>query len=301
MGWPGEACGGSIFGLKRPDFRLGVGVAGGRMLVGEGAGMKKTVLITGASTGIGEAAARRFALAGWNVAATMRVPGKSALAGETIACIPLDVTDEISIRSAIDATITRFGRIDVVVNNAGYAVCGPFEGATTEQIERQFETNVFGLMSVTRAVLPHFREQRGGTIVNVSSIGGLLTFPLFSLYHATKWAVEGFSEGLHYEVEPFGIRVKLVEPGAVNTDFYNRSMDVSSSPPYDAMMKIGKPKLDAAGRGGVTPERVAETIFRAANDGRARLRYPVNAGLLALRKFVPESLYFALIKRAILR
>ena len=113
----------------------------------------------------------------------------------------LDVTDVDSIKSAIDGTLEKFGRIDAVVNNAGYGLVGAFEAATQEQIEKQFQTNVFGLMNVCREILPYFREQKRGTIVNVASVGGRITFPLYSLYHATKWAVEGFSESLQYELE----------------------------------------------------------------------------------------------------
>ncbi len=181
----------------------------------------KTVLITGSSSGIGKATVLRFQQAGWNVAATMRSPEKEAELGklEGIALVRLDVTSEDSIAAAIGETIQRFGAIDVVVNNAGYGLVGPFEASTPEQVRRQFETNVFGLMNVVRAVLPHIRERRAGVIVNVASMGGRITFPLYSPYHGTKWAVEGFSEGLQFELEQFGIRVKIIEPGAIKTDF----------------------------------------------------------------------------------
>ncbi len=263
--------------------------------------MKKTVLITGASSGIGEASARYFAERGWNVAATMRSPERSALAGEHVACIALDVTDAASIDVAVAQTLERFGRIDALVNNAGYAVVGPFEAASDAQVRREFDTNVLGLMRVTRAVLPLFREQRGGTIVNISSIGGRLTFPLYSVYHATKFAVEGFSESLRYELEPFGVRVRIVEPGAIKTDFYDRSMDVVTSEPYESLMARAMPELNRAGAAGASPQAVAATIFRAATDRGGRLRYPVNAGLLALRAMLPYGLYHALIKRVVLR
>src|SRR4029079_3659266 len=139
-------------------------------------------------------------------------------------CIRLDVTDPDSVQEGIQTALDKFGRIDAVVNNAGFAVVGPFEAATDEQIEQVFQTNVFGVMQVCREILPIFREQKRGTIVNVASMGGRITFPLYSVSHATKWAVEGFSESLQYEVSEFNIKVKIIEPGPIKTDFYTRSM-----------------------------------------------------------------------------
>jgi NADP-dependent 3-hydroxy acid dehydrogenase YdfG len=186
--------------------------------------MEKVVLITGASSGIGKETAKLFQAKNWKVAATMRSPEKAEDLQKIVdlECLRLDVTDIESIKSAIAETLDKFGRIDAVVNNAGYGLIGPFEAATPEQIEKQFQTNVFGLMNVYREVLPYFREQRRGFIVNVASVGGRVTFPLYSLYHATKWAVEGFSESLQYELEQFNIRVKIIEPGPIKTDFYGR-------------------------------------------------------------------------------
>src|SRR5215469_12840168 len=163
--------------------------------------MAKTLFITGASTGIGRAAALFFRDKGWNVAATMRNPADhSGLASSTVRTIPLDVTKSVTIRPALDQALQAFGSIDVLVNNAGYGAFGPLEAASDEQIERQFATNVTGLMAVTREFLPHFRERSSGVVINISSVGGRATFPLSSLYHATKWAVEGFSEALNFEL-----------------------------------------------------------------------------------------------------
>ena len=172
--------------------------------------MNKVVLITGASSGIGLHTAKLFQAKNWKVAATMRLPENATELQKIvdIECIRLDVTDVDSIKAAIAATLEKFGRIDAVVNNAGYGLLGAFESATPEQIARQFDTNVFGLMNVCREILPYFREQKRGYIVNVTSVGGRMTFPASSLYHATKWAVEGFSESLQYELEEFNIRVK---------------------------------------------------------------------------------------------
>jgi short-subunit dehydrogenase len=268
--------------------------------------MGSTVLITGASSGIGKATALLFHQRGWNVIATMRSPEKvTGLQGlERLHCIRLDVTEPNSIQSAIDQTLLTFGRIDVVVNNAGYALMGPFETCELAQIRRQFETNVFGLMAVSQAVLPYFRKQNSGTIINISSIGGRLTFPLYSLYHSTKWAIEGFSESLHYELSALGIRVKLVEPGPIKTDFYERSADrqIQLDPDYQPFYQQVMPKMDKAGDSGSPPEAVAEVIWRAATDNRKKLRYAAgkySGFLLTLRKILPEPLFYQFIRQTL--
>lgn len=260
-----------------------------------------TVLITGSSSGIGRAAAQLFHERGWNVVATMRTPAKSDLSGERMLLAPLDVTDDASIASAIAAGITRFGTIDAVVNNAGFGMTGPFEGSTQADVQRQFDTNVFGLMNVTRAILPHMRERRSGTIVNVSSIGGRLTFPFYSLYHATKWAVEGFTESLQFEVEAYNIRMKLVEPGPIKTDFYDRSADILSSAPYERAWTATKALMDKAGATGATPERVAAMIVRAASDRSQRLRYPVNGLYLRLQGIIGQRAWHAIARANLMR
>lgn len=271
--------------------------------------MKKTALITGTSTGIGRATALYFQQRGWNVAATMRTPAKETELGQLpgVACIALDVTRPESIRQGLQAAIERFGKLDAVVNNAGYALNGPFEASTQEQIRRQFETNVFGLMEVCRQVLPHFRQNKAGVLVNVASMGGRLTFPLYSSYHSTKWAVEGFSESLHYELRPLGIAVKIVEPGAIKTDFMERSADVVTAdglPDYKTLVDVTTANYAAAGSSGAAPALVAESIFKAAADGSRRLRYTVGTdarGLLALRGLIPESWFYALVRSIVLK
>lgn len=266
--------------------------------------MGKTVLITGASSGIGKATAEVFAEQGWNVVATMRLPdgGGDLCAHENVLCTRLDVTDSSSIESAIACGIQEFGRIDAVVNNAGYGAVGPFEAASEEELRKQFDVNVFGVMAVTQAILPHFREHRSGSIVNVSSMGGRVTFPLYSVYHATKWAIEGFSESLQFELEPFNIRVKLIEPGAIQTDFYSRSMNVFEKEglsAYDDYTQTRLAKMHSAGHSGSSPRAVAKVIFRAANDASGRLRYPAAGGawgILLLRRLLPTRLFNALIR-----
>ena len=169
--------------------------------------MSNTILITGASSGIGKATAKKFQNEGWNVIATMRSPEKEEELNQldNILVTQLDVQDTATIKSAIDAGLERFGKIDVVLNNAGYGLMGTFESADDASIRRQFDVNVFGLFDVTKAALPHFRENKSGLFINISSIGGKMTFPLMPLYHSTKFAVEGFSESLHYELSSAGI------------------------------------------------------------------------------------------------
>ena len=269
--------------------------------------MEKVVLITGASSGIGLHTAKLFQAKNWKVAATMREPEKAEELHKIvdIECLRLDVTDVDSIRSAIAATLDKFGRIDAVVNNAGYGLLGAFEAASPEQIERQFETNVLGLMSVCREILPYFREQKRGHIVNVASVGGRMTFPASSLYNSTKWAVEGFSEALHYELAPLNIKVKIIEPGPIKTDFYSRSRDLTHKDgltAYDQFVARVMANMNKGGESAPDGEVVAQVIFTAVTDGTNRLRYGANTkGILALRKLLPDALFFAVIRKVILR
>jgi NAD(P)-dependent dehydrogenase (short-subunit alcohol dehydrogenase family) len=242
--------------------------------------MAKTILITGASTGIGRATAQFFHGKGWNVAATMRTPSAAQGFDETkrLKLYQLDVLDEASIKAAITAAIKDFGSIDVLFNNAGYGTQGPMEAASRAQIERQFDTNVTGLIAVMQAVIPHFRDKNSGTIINVSSIGGLITLPFYSLYHGTKWAVEGLTESLSYELEPLGIRMKLIEPGAIATDFGGRSLDTLSKDGlsvYDDMLERFNKARDEAVSNSAAPIDVAKVVFQAATDRSSRLRFLV--------------------------
>lgn len=241
--------------------------------------MKKTVLITGASSGFGKDAAKLFHKNGWNVVATMRSPEKetelSALSDLLIT--KLDVTDSSTIHAAVSEAIEKFGKIDVLVNNAGYGTLGALEAATEEEVRKQFEVNFFGLIAVTQAVLPGMRQNKSGVIINISSVGGKVTFPFCSLYHATKFAVEGMTESLQYELNPLGIRLKLVEPGGYKTDFSGRSMgffnieglvDYQSSFNKFMTMLEHWPLSENIGE-------VAEAIYEAATDGTEKLRYPI--------------------------
>ncbi|MGI8639942.1 MAG: SDR family oxidoreductase [Pyrinomonadaceae bacterium] len=269
--------------------------------------MNKVILITGASSGIGKETAKLFQTKSWNVAATMRSPEKAEDLQKIadIETFRLDVTDTDSIQKAIKDVLEKFGRIDAIVNNAGYGLVGAFEAATQEQIEKQFQTNVFGLMNVCREILPYFRERKKGIIVNVASVGGRITFPFYSLYHATKWAVEGFSESLQYELEQFNIRVKIIEPGPIKTDFYDRSQDVTRKEDlaaYDYMLDKAMPNMQKAGEDAPDGSVVAQTIYEAVTDGTKKMRYRVNTkGILTARKLLPDSLFFKLVKGVILK
>ena len=269
--------------------------------------MNKVILVTGASSGIGKETVKLFQSKNWKVAATMRSPEKSQDLQKIadVETFRLDVTDVESIKAAIADTIQKFGRIDAVVNNAGYGLVGAFEAATPEQIEKQFQTNVFGLMNVCREIIPYFREQKRGTIINIASVGGRVTFPLYSLYHATKWAVEGFSESLQYELEKFNIRIKIIEPGPIKTDFYERSQDITSKEGltvYDDFAEKVMPNMQKAGEDAPDGTVVAQAIYEAATDGSKKLRYGVNTkGILHARRFLPDSLFFKLIKTSLIK
>ena len=242
--------------------------------------MNKTILITGASTGIGRATAIFFQKKGWNVVATMRTPEneKELNKLENVVVKKLDVQDMNSINNAIQQGIAVFGKIDVLLNNAGYGLMGSFESISRESIQRQYDVNVFGLFDVTRALIPHFRANRSGVIINVSSVGGRITLPVTSIYHSTKFAVEGFSESLQYELEPLGIQVKIVEPGAIATDFGSRSLDFQHNPEltdYNAyiekIMNVFNTMMDPNNMS--TSESVAEVIFAAATENNDQMRY----------------------------
>jgi NAD(P)-dependent dehydrogenase (short-subunit alcohol dehydrogenase family) len=200
----------------------------------------RTWFITGASRGFGRTFTEAALAAGGRVAATARntssLDNLSSQHGDTLLPIELDVTDRHAAFAAVRQAHDGLGRLDIVVNNAGYGVAGAIEELTEEQARRQIEVNLFGALWVTQAALPLLREQGSGWIVQVSSIGGLAAFPLTGIYHASKWALEGFSESLRQEVEPFGIKVLMVEPSGFRTDWAGSSMDRAT--PIDAYQGI---------------------------------------------------------------
>ncbi|KUY21156.1 short-chain dehydrogenase/reductase [Elizabethkingia miricola] len=240
--------------------------------------MNKTILITGASSGIGKETAKLFHAKGWNVIATMRNPENETELTQlqNVLVSRLDVLDLQSIESTVAEGEQKFGKIDVLLNNAGYGAYGPLESFPREKIVRQFNTNVIGLLDVTKAVLPHFRQNKSGIIINVSSIGGKMTFPLGALYHGTKFAVEGISEALNYEVEQFGGKVKIVEPGMIATDFGGRSFDFSNDETlleYQPLVESLMSALPVMSANASPAGLVADVIYEAATDGKNQIRY----------------------------
>ena len=248
------------------------------------AAAKRTVLITGCSSGIGAETARHLNEKGWTVYATARKPetldGLAATGCKTLA---LDVTDEASMVAAVDAVIAESGRIDALVNNAGYSQSGATETVDVDDVRRQFETNVFGLLRLSQLVLPTMRAQRDGRIVNISSMGGKLVFPGGGAYHATKFAVEAFSDAMRYEVAGFGIKVVIIEPGLITTNFDQAavgSMDLEDEGPYaDFNQTVASATVDIykgpMKRLGGPPDAVAKVIEKALDARRPRTRYTV--------------------------
>lgn len=243
---------------------------------------RKTIVITGASKGIGKETALYFANKGWNVAATMRNPsdGVDLTKNESIRVYALDVTNKLLIETARDQILNDFGKVDVVVNNAGYGLFGTFEAASEAQVKKQFDTNLFGVMDVTRAFLPHFRENESGMFINISSMAGITSVPFISLYHSSKWALEGFSEGLSYELGQLGIGVKIVEPGGTNTDFNTTSLVFANNPELEGYNEaLGKFREFSQKMSNpdafLTSEQVSKAIYEAATDGKTQLRYIV--------------------------
>jgi len=264
--------------------------------------MTNTILITGSSSGLGRAAAKHFHARGWNVIATMRTPEQDTelVHLDNVHVTRLDVQDSTSIASAVDEGLAAFGRIDALMNNAGYGAYGPLEATPVAKIRRQFDVNVLGLLETTKALLPHFRRNHRGTIVNISSMGGRITFPLGTLYHGTKFAVEGLSEALHYELAPLGIKVKIIEPGGIRTDFGGRSFDFSNETALTEYQPLVQAVLYGLGstmeQEGSEPELIAEAVYDAVTDGTDTLRYVAGADamhMLASRHTADDAVFFA--------
>lgn len=259
--------------------------------------MKRTVLITGCSSGLGKASAMLFAERGWNVIATMRDPaaadGLSRLDGVLVS--RLDVRDPASIERSVAAGLERFDHLEAVVNNAGFGLFGIFEATSREKIQEQFDVNVFGAMEVTRAVLPHFRARRSGVVVNISAGAGIYAPPMMSLYCASKFALEGFSESLSYELAPLGIRMKIVETGGVaSTNFAQRSAEEAARmdvpPDYRDFVTGSLAIFDSLRAIRLAVERdVADIIYRAATDETDRLRYVATDDIKPLAKARRET------------
>jgi NAD(P)-dependent dehydrogenase (short-subunit alcohol dehydrogenase family) len=263
----------------------------------------KTILITGASIGIGHSTAELFQSRGWNVVATMRNPTaamardtsiQDLAARENVLVTPLDVTNQASIDTAISAAISRFGSIDVLVNNAGYGLYGILEATSIDDLRQQFETNVIGLLATTKALIPHFRKQHSGIIINISSIGGLFSIPASAPYGGTKFAVEGISEALTHEMRSIGVRVKLIEPGFIKTNFGNAMTFANDPaiPDYQPLVASLFKTFASMAADAADPSLVAEVIYRAATDGTDQLRYLAGADaeqIQAARKSLDDA------------
>lgn len=258
--------------------------------------MTKTILITGASKGIGRTTAKLFAERGWNVVASMRSPDHETELNqlENVLVTRLDVTDTASIEQAVTTGIDRFRAIDVLLNNAGFAVYGTLEATPTASIREQFAINVFGVLEATKAVLPHMRARGRGMIINVSSIGGAITYPLGTLYHGSKWAIEGISEALSFELREAGIAVKIVQPGDVLTDIRIDLNIDDSQVQYNHLTSTFMDSYAPIKAEGSAPIVIAEVIYTAANDGEDRLRYPAGQDCIdkiAMRRSIGEEAF----------
>jgi len=256
---------------------------------------QQTVLITGTSSGFGLLAAVALAKQGHYVVATMRDVSRAETlrqamqrAGVTerqYEVVQLDVTDHAEVQSRVDEVLVRTGHIDVLINNAGYAQGGLAEELPLEKLRAQFETNFFGAVAVTQAVLPAMRERRSGKIINISSVSGRIGFPALSAYVASKHALEGFSESLRLELLPFGVHVVLVEPASFKTDIWGKgAVDVqmdTTSPYYDYMSKI-RAEIQSSGESAADPSPVIDLLVRLVHTEHPRLRYLVGRGTTAI-------------------
>lgn len=268
----------------------------------------KVALVTGASSGIGEATARELATAGFTVyAAARRVERMAHLADAGIHPIAMDVTDDTSMQAGVEQILAEQGRIDVLVNNAGYGSYGALEDVPMAEARAQMEVNVFGAARLTQLVLPHLRAQRSGTIVNVTSMGGKITTPLGAWYHATKFALEALSDCLRMELAPFGIDIVVIEPGGIRTEWSGIAADkvraVSGTGPYAAQAQAVAASLTSGSTAerSSPPELIGRTITKAATARRPRTRYAVGYGakpIIAAHTLLPDRTFDAMIRRA---
>ncbi len=273
--------------------------------------VSRAVLITGCSTGIGRATAERLAQRGWTVYATARRPESiAALEGKGCRALALDVDDEASMAAAVKAVEEAEGAVGVLVNNAGYSQSGAIEDVSLDDVRRQFETNVFGLVRMCQLALPGMRDQGWGKIVNVSSMGGRLTFPGGGFYHATKYAVEAISDALRFEVRGFGVDVAVIEPGLIRTSFGDTAAHgvgaaTSSDGPYGRFNSaVAKATREAYEKGpmarlGGGPETVARAIEKAITRRRPRTRYKVTPSArmaMASRRLMTDRMWDGFLK-----
>lgn len=236
--------------------------------------MAKKIFITGASSGLGKATAHLFQSKGWHVIATMRNPDQEKELSQlmNVTLLPLDVMRPEQIKSTVGQAIASHN-IDVVFNNAGYGLMGAMEALTEEQIQQQINTNLMGVLWVTKAFIPYFREKKEGLFISTTSMGGLLAFPLHSIYHAAKFAIEGWSESMSFELGLHNIGIKTIAPGAIATDFTGRSLAKATHPAYQAMEDKLFSNVDAMMAQAASAEQIAEVVYEAATDGKDQIRY----------------------------
>jgi len=272
---------------------------------------QKVAVVTGSSSGIGQEISLILARNGFITYATMRnlqkgSDLKSIAEDEKLHLhfAQLDVTDDYSVKRAIQTVYDECGRIDILVNNAGYGLTGAFEDLAMDEIKTQFETNVFGLIRTTQSVLQIMRKQRSGMIVNISSGAGKFGFPTGSAYVSTKFAVEGLSESMLYEVEPFGIKVILIEPGVIQTNFFNSSVLAKKSQdpnsPYAPLMRGMENSIDKMMKNGSTPQYVAEVVLDAVTNENPKLRYLAGKDikqLLEMKRKMPDEEFANMMKQ----
>ena len=271
--------------------------------------MNKTALVTGASSGIGEETARTLHKLGYTVyAAARRTDRLKQLTAIGIHALTMDVTDDESMSSGIEKIITETGRIDVLVNNAGYGSYGAIEDVSLDEARRQFEVNVFGLGRLTQLVLPHMRAQRSGTIINISSVGGRLTTPLGGWYHATKYAVEALSDALRMETAPFGIDVVVIEPGGIRTEWSGIAADhleeTAEGSAYASQIKAvaNSMRSESTNKRQSPPSVIADTVEKIVTARKPRTRYVVGFAakpLVTLRRILPDRAFDRVISAAL--
>jgi len=274
---------------------------------------KKVALVTGSSSGMGYETAIMLARAGIHTYASMRNLKKSKTIIEIastenlpLQVVQLDVNDDSSVKVAIDKIVKEKERIDVLVNNAGYGLFGCVEDISLEEIKAQFETNFFGVIRVTQLVLPLMRKQRSGTIVNISSVGGRIGLPVLSAYQSTKFALEGLSESISYELEPFGIRVVIIEPGVIRTNIMNSSSLAKKardpkSPYYSQIQKVKSHFKSMMENESSPPEEVAKVILKALTSENPQLRYTVGRDadtMIQARVNMPEKQFKKMITQS---
>ena len=271
--------------------------------------MNKTALVTGASSCIGEETARTLHKLGYTVyAAARRTDRLKQLTAIGIHALTMDVTDDESMSSGIEKIITETGRIDVLVNNAGYGSYGAIEDVSLDEARRQFEVNVFGLGRLTQLVLPHMRAQRSGTIINISSMGGRLTTPLGGWYHATKYAVEALSDALRMETAPFGIDVVVIEPGGIRTEWSGIAADhleeTAEGSAYASQIKAvaNSMRSESTNKRQSPPSVIADTVEKIVTARKPRTRYVVGFAakpLVTLRRILPDRAFDRVISAAL--